>query len=661
MKTKIKKKRFVILPAVLGFFLLLFIGAAEYTSQSRFCGTCHYMKPYYQSWKTSSHGHVECSVCHYPPGVRSFFRAKVEGLLQVGRYWTKLYLKSKPWAEIPDESCLRPGCHEKRLLQSQVKFKKVVFDHKIHLEDLKRGKKLRCTSCHSQIVQGEHITVTESTCFICHFKKSEHYPQISRCSHCHAQEDLISRKTSRFNHTVVFEKNFSCNKCHSQVILGDGEVPRENCYKCHMQQDRLDKYSDTDLIHSTHIAAHKIECNQCHLEIQHKIIKDIETIADCQTCHTGFHQAQKILYAGEGGKGVAHGLPNVMLEKGLSCKGCHMFHEEAGGKLIKSETLISKKQACESCHGSGFAKILQNWQVSTEKRLSQIKNVYQKSFQEVSRRKSSGRDKAKQLLEDAAFNIDVVERGKSVHNMAYSQELLQAAFAYMGEALQLVGSSYKPEKFLAATKDIPAPCSQCHAGIEEINGEIYGLSFPHKTHIVGQKINCSSCHSNAKKHGEFTGSKKECAACHHQDLKKDCGSCHLLQKRLYEGGALNGWEVSKDMMAEAKVGCDDCHTQEKDQILRPDASICAVCHEESYKKTFENWQDSYKKLRIFLLSNIGEKRKEKLSEKEKTLLTEIEQTLKKLDYDGSMGVHNSRFIRDLLTKLGQEIKLTGKK
>jgi len=661
MKVRITKKRILIFLGVLGFLLLLFIAAAEITSQSRFCSTCHYMKPFYQSWKTSSHGNIQCSVCHYPPGLRSFFRAKVEGLMQLGRYWTKLYLKSRPWAEIPDESCLRQGCHDTRLLQGRVKFKTVVFDHKIHLEDLKRGKKLRCTSCHSQIVQGEHITVTETTCFICHFKKSEHYPQISQCSHCHVQQDLTSEKTSRFDHTVVFEKSFSCDKCHSQVIIGDGAVPRENCYKCHFEKERLDQYSDTDRIHSTHITAHKIECNQCHLQIQHKIVKDIETIADCRTCHTGFHQAQKILYTGEGGKGVAHALPNVMLEKGLSCKGCHMFHEETGGKLVKSETSISKEQACESCHGAGFARVLRYWQVSTEKRLSQIRRIYQRSSQEVAQSKGPGREKARPLLDDAAFNIDVVERGKSVHNMAYSQELLQAAIAYMEEALKLVGSSYKPVRFLPETKDIPSQCSQCHAGIEEINGQVYGLSFPHKSHVVSQKMECSTCHSNAKKHGEFIGSKKQCAACHHQDIKKDCGSCHVLQKAIYAGGTLDSWEVPKDVMAEANVGCADCHGQEKRQIRPAGSSTCTNCHEESYKKTFIEWQDAYKNQRDSLLASLEEKKRLKLAEGDRAKLAEVAETLRKLENDGSSSVHNSQFIGDLLTKLEQKVKSIGEK
>jgi len=654
-KKKSRKKRLFIALGIFVFILFLFAGLAEYTSQHKFCSVCHYMKPFYKSWQESAHSGIECSKCHYPPGMRSFLRVKLEGLNQVLRYWTKLYVKSKPWAEIPDESCLRVGCHDKRLLEGRVKFKSVVFDHKVHLEDLRRGKQLRCTSCHSQIVQGDHITVTESSCFICHFKASEHYPQIASCSHCHLREELSTDKV-RFNHTVVFEKNFSCDKCHSQIILGDGAVPRENCYRCHFEEVRLEKYGDTELMHSMHISSHKIECNQCHLEIQHKIVKDIETIADCRTCHTGFHEAQKILYTGRGGKGVDHPKPNVMLEKGLSCKGCHMFHEEAGGKLVKSETSVSREKACESCHGSGFGRILKNWQISTEKKLGEIKSVYAKADSEVAVSRSAERAKARELLQEAAFNIDVVDRGKAVHNISYAQELLLAAVQRIEEALQAAGSPYRPEKFLVETAVAPGQCSQCHAGIEEINVGIFGLSFPHKTHVVGKKMECGLCHSNSRRHGEFVGSKKSCAGCHHPDAKKECGGCHFLQKTLYGGGTLESWTVPKDLMAEGGADCDGCHELKDGKISRSDSTTCANCHEESYKKTFGEWQTTYRELRAGLEAALSEKKGLSLSEGGKARLAEIEKAVQRLDQDGSSGVHNSQFIQDILTTLTKEIK-----
>lgn len=653
-KKKRKKKRLFFLGGFV-FLLLLFAGAAEYTSHSKFCSSCHYMKPFYQSWQESRHAEIECSACHYPPGISGFLRVKLEGLNQVLRYWTKLYVKSKPWAEIPDESCLRGGCHDKRLLEGRVQFKRVVFDHKIHLGDLRRGKTLRCTSCHSQIVQGDHITVTESSCFICHFKTSEHYPDIASCSHCHIREDL-STDSVHFNHAVVYENNFACDKCHSQIILGDGAVPRENCYKCHFERDRLDRYDDTDLMHATHIASHKIECNQCHMEIQHKIVKDIETIADCRACHTGFHQAQKILYTGEGGKGIAHVTPNVMLDKGLSCKGCHMFHEEAGGKLIASDTLVSRERACESCHGAGFGRLLRNWQVSTEKKLAEIRAVYTRADSEIGASESPEKAKAQQLLQDAAFNIDVVEKGKAVHNINYSQELLLAAFGQIEDALKLSGSSYRPEKLLVETASAPGQCSQCHAGIEEINREVFGMSFPHKTHVVGGKMECGLCHSNARRHGELISSKKSCAACHHKEIKRDCGSCHLVQKALYEGGAFGGFDVPKDLMAEAGAECDACHERQDGRISRSDAAGCINCHEESYKETFAEWRTTYRGLRERIEAALAEKKGQALSPDGRSRLAEIKKSVQKLDQDGSQGIHNSQFVQDILTKLLRAIE-----
>jgi nitrate/TMAO reductase-like tetraheme cytochrome c subunit len=641
--------RFLILGGSLACLLILLIVSAELTSTSRFCSTCHYMKTFYQSWKTSSHSNIACSTCHYPPGIKNFFRAKMEGLMQLGRYWSKLYLKSKPWAEIPDESCLRPGCHEKRLLQGQVKFKKIIFDHKVHLTDLRRGKRLRCTSCHSQIVQGEHISVTESTCFICHFKESKTYPAISQCTHCHPREELTPPSQARCDHTVVFANGCDCDKCHRRTIVGDGAVPRENCYKCHFERERLEKYNDTDLIHLNHIWLHKIECNQCHLQIQHKIVRDIETLADCRTCHTGTHQAQKILYTGEGGRGVAHPQPNIMLEKGLSCKGCHMFHEETGGQNVKSGTYVSREQACESCHGKGFGRILKGWETSTAQKLTEIKAVLGKARAEIDRSKGAQKAKAAALLQDAAFNIDVIERGKSVHNVTYSQELIAVSFSGIEDALLLIGSSYKPEKLAISTVAVPNQCTLCHAGIEEISGQVFGLRFSHEPHLVIQKLACSTCHSNVKRHGEFVAAKESCAPCHHKEPKQDCGRCHEIQKTIYQGGTLGVLGLVKSVMSEAEIDCTGCHRDARHTIVRSDGKTCAGCHEPNYATMFGEWQSTIATLVKSIRASIEGLKKQNPAQEQKNVLLQIESGLQTIEIDGSLGVHNYGALEEALT------------
>jgi len=654
-KVKRRKRRRILLLGVPLALAVLFIASVEFTSSSNFCASCHYMKPFFESWKASSHKDVACRVCHYPPGIKSFFRTKIEGLVMVGRYWTRLYVKSKPWAEIQDESCLRPGCHDRRLLEGKVAFGKVVFDHKAHFEDLKRGKKLRCTSCHSQIVQGEHITVTSSTCFICHFKGKTPETRAAECVVCHRKDEVLALK-ERFDHTGVFAQGYHCDKCHTRTVTGDGEVPKENCDKCHFEQARLAKYGDTDLIHRTHITANKIDCGLCHREIEHRIVRDIETIADCRTCHQGTHDAQKILYTGMGGKGVPHASPNIMWEKGLSCQGCHIFHEKA--MPFAGSTLTAGAAACESCHGRGFARILKNWQEATRTHLAEIRAIAARADAEIRRAPGPAREKAALLFEDARFDIDVVEKGKSVHNMTYSQELLGAALDKMREALGAAGSSYKPEaKSLLLTRATPNACLTCHAGLEDIAATAFGRPFSHRTHVLGQALDCAKCHSNAVRHGELTATKASCAPCHHEPLKKGCGQCHPFQKTVYEGGTLGDAQVPKDIMADAGAVCADCHLDKTKKVVRPDGGVCVACHDESYRAMFGEWRDEIRRRADGIRAALHEVYRRTLTDSEKAEAAKVEEALRIVEVDGSGGIHNYIFLDKHLTRMTETVEL----
>jgi hypothetical protein len=364
-----------------------------------------------------------------------------------------------------------------------------------------------------------------------------------------------------------------------------------------------------------------------------------------------------MLYIGEGGKGVTHPMPNIMLEKGLSCKGCHIFHEEAKGDSIKGETFVSEAEACESCHGKGFALILKDWEISTNKKLFQVRSIYNATSQRVKESRHANRKSAESLMEEALFNIDIVDRGKSVHNVSYSQELLFAAYNKMIEALSVIKSRYKPPTIEAPAKNIPTQCSNCHQGIEEINEYIFGLNFPHKNHLIEQNIQCDSCHSNIRTHGEFIATKQGCASCHHKDPKKDCTSCHQLQKTLYQGGILNEKEVPGDIMFEAGAECTDCHINDQNTIFRSGAKKCLDCHEEDYAEMFTEWQLSVKDLSKSLTSLLKEKRRLKLSEQEKITLRETERFLQNIRLDGSSGIHNYIYMEEVLTSLIKKLEL----
>ena len=172
----------------------------------------------------------------------------------------------RPAAEIPDASCLRSGCHETRLLTGRVDFHGIPFDHAPHLNETRAGKQFRCTSCHSQIVQGKHMTVTTSTCFLCHFKDqpfNEGFPPAPTATRFPTGTFDLGGGV-KFTHDLAYEKGVDCIYCHRDVIRGNGEVPRERCLSCHNREGDLARFSDHVFIHAKHVTEHKVDCLQCH-------------------------------------------------------------------------------------------------------------------------------------------------------------------------------------------------------------------------------------------------------------------------------------------------------------------------------------------------------------------------------------------------------------
>jgi nitrate/TMAO reductase-like tetraheme cytochrome c subunit len=251
------------------------VGLWEVSSSPVLCNSCHIMKPYVEAWRTSRHNQVACVQCHYPPGLRDTIWVKYQAVTQVVKWATQTY-SSKPFAEVEDGSCLRSGCHDRRLLEGKVTFKRgIIFDHKPHLEEPRRGRQLRCTSCHSQIVVGTHIEVTESTCFLCHFKglvTSREITPVAGCEGCHgAPKGDIRLGSITFNHADVVRRRVACQNCHVNVVQGDGAAPRERCFTCHNEPQKLARYDDHAFVHDHHVARHNIECGRCHTIIKHQL------------------------------------------------------------------------------------------------------------------------------------------------------------------------------------------------------------------------------------------------------------------------------------------------------------------------------------------------------------------------------------------------------
>ncbi|OGF58723.1 MAG: hypothetical protein A2Y62_13145 [Candidatus Fischerbacteria bacterium RBG_13_37_8] len=574
---KIRSVSFILI-LLIAFGFLFIVFTMQMTSTPRFCGTCHIMEPYYRSWQTSSHRAVACVECHIPPGITSEFQKKYEALSMLVKYVTATY-GTNPWTEIEDESCLK--CHERRLLVGTELFQNVLFDHRVHLTEMKRGKKLRCTSCHSQIVQGSHIAVTESTCFICHFKDQKFNEASARCTLCHEIPDkVMTRSNLAFNHAEVKKYAMKCEWCHASVIRGDGIVLKERCYTCHNDPVRLNEFNNIERLHQAHVTEHKVECNQCHLEIIHKSDERLELAAPpCAKCHFESHSYQRDLYVGIAGKEV-HPRPSIMYHAGVGCEGCHFLPSKKGAAVANANEI-----SCMACHGASFRKIYFTWKNYLQDLMAQTEKVYTAALSKVNRNN--------EYMQEADANLKMVKQGIGIHNVEYSSDLLNETIELVNKALEQEGKQKSPLNPEKIPYDVP--CWGCHLGIQKAKVTALGNDFSHKIHVFSNKTVCFECH-NQHEPDKFkmpvTFKKEGCASCHHKTEKPDkCKRCHAGIKSPIMLGKDGipavlkfkaGTEFNHSMhIDDLGLNCFDCHgiktaDDAKMQLL---VQKCKDCHE----------------------------------------------------------------------------------
>jgi len=252
----------IFLSVLLIFFLITYFFIKEVMiAQPAICKYCHFISPYYNKWERSTHKMVPCLKCHeYGP------LNAISGQL---RFMAGTY-NPRPLTNVPDSKCLQAGCHQMRLIESKVIFTrwKIVFDHKPHFTQQRRGINLHCRSCHSDIVQGEHMKVSMNVCFLCHLNVRDKTEHRKRCTVCHNEpKATVQYKGVPFKHTGPLEKGHLCISCHTSVKLGEGNVPKERCFFCHV--DRTEKFKDAEFVHRQHVTKKQISCFFCHELVEH--------------------------------------------------------------------------------------------------------------------------------------------------------------------------------------------------------------------------------------------------------------------------------------------------------------------------------------------------------------------------------------------------------
>ena len=414
-----------------------------YSNKPEFCESCHLLKPYVANWRTSTHNNVPCFKCHIPPGLKNLIKRKAKGLVELAQTLTGNY-NSMPHAEIDDTACLRGGCHETRLLRGKVLFKgKYLFDHVPHLTGLRRGMKLRCTSCHSQIVQGTHITVTENVCFTCHFEGRIHervLDPVGGCTACHeVPTKPIKTESGRiFQHKPIIERGVPCWKCHFDSVQGNADVPRQICLTCHREPSKLQKYTDSTSVHDWHVNKRKVECGRCHNEIRHGLRPEPAALeSSCEACHSG-HAIHRNMYAGSGGEGVKDA-PSTHYQVNVDCIACHEIAGiERGMPHADVTTLKATEAACVKCHGDRMKGKLAEWGSVIADLLDELGKKVDEAQKALDALPPDAPQRVgvKTLLDRARHNQDFVASAFGAHNPDYATDLLYKAQDDAEEALK---------------------------------------------------------------------------------------------------------------------------------------------------------------------------------------------------------------------------------
>ncbi len=507
-------------------FIIVFLGLLKYSTSPHFCNSCHIMKPYYEGWKHSKHNKVSCVECHYPPsGPRTLLWHKFQALSQVVKYVTRTYA-SKPYAEIEDAACLRTGCHAQRLLRGKVTFKEnIIFDHQPHLEQVRRGRQLRCVSCHSQIVVGKHIEVTTDTCYLCHFKgmkEARELHPLGGCTSCHKipEKDFILGGITYNHKDFVTKHGADCQSCHFDVVQGEGVAKKDVCITCHNQPEKLAKFDDISFIHENHVTKHNVACFHCHDEIKHTVKTKAPLQYECSLCHSDKHQGQKEIYMGTKGKGVTD-MPSPMYLAQVDCLACHILpkEQEKEHEQFTGQTYKASEIACLKCHGKEYLGLSAKWKSELFSALNIIgKRLAQAKIDvETINTEREKYPKAKSFYSEAEYNFDFVRLSQGLHNIYYAAALLQRCNYDLDQLDALLAKEKAPTPDSSLLNG--SYCATlCHAqlGVKVKETVLYkNKEMPHRAHSE-MGLNCQQCHE--------IGAHKDLKL--KADAEKFCVSCH---------------------------------------------------------------------------------------------------------------------------------------
>lgn len=180
-KTRRLRSRRLIVSVVALCALVIYAIPYYFTSSPAKCATCHSMKPFYESWKASSHNTATtgCVACHVRRGTFNLIAYRLMFYWEIVAEVTGI--DGKPWGVmIPGvESCRGSGCHSlNRVVSTSADLR---ISHREHVVKAR----LSCVKCHPGAahkgVGKRFLLPPRKLCSECHKK------EMDDCGYCHIQ------------------------------------------------------------------------------------------------------------------------------------------------------------------------------------------------------------------------------------------------------------------------------------------------------------------------------------------------------------------------------------------------------------------------------------------------------------------------------------------
>jgi len=184
-----------------------------------------------------------------------------------------------------------------------------------------------------------------------------------------------------------------------------------------------------------------MECLDCHSPREQH---GKTYLKNCAECHHGegegkvtcgdCHPSVKRLFYGKTGIGVED-LPSVKADV-VECVDCHRSIAEG-----QKSTFKAIKATCIECHDESYGKMAENWKATADDLRKSVQPKLKRVRNHIKRLEKKGQHTFAftKLFGDAEYNVDLVSKGKGVHNLEYAEELIEAAKKNLDQIEPMLG------------------------------------------------------------------------------------------------------------------------------------------------------------------------------------------------------------------------------